>query len=72
MAGYLRDSYKSVFFLSVTSFNIGDFFNMTVSCCVFELDNSELGAYYKNVEQKSKLKFDRMPHNDRFLIKLQA
>ena len=56
----------------MTSFNIGDFFNMTVSCCVFELDNTEMGAYYKNGEQKSKLKFDRMPHHQDFIIKPKA
>ena len=72
MAGSLWDLYRSVLFLSVNSFNIGDIFNMTVSGSVFELDNSEMGAYYKNGEQKSKLKFDPMPHNDGFLIKLQA
>ena len=72
MASYMWDSYRSVLFLSVTSFNIGDIFNMTVSCSVFELDNSEMGANSINGEQKSKLKFDPMPHNDGFLIKLQA
>ena len=50
----------------MTSFNI---FNMTFSWSVSELGNS---AYYKNGEQKSKLIFDPMPHDDGFLIKLQA
>ena len=71
MTGYLWDSYRIVLFLSVTSFKTGDIFNMNVSDSVFELDNSEMGAYSINEDQKSKLKFDPMTH-DRFLIKLQA
>ena len=52
MVGSLWDSYRSVFFLSVNSFNIGDIFNMTViSGSDFELDNSEMGAYSTNGEQ---------------------
>ena len=72
MTGYLWDSYRGVLFLSVNSFNIGDIFDMTVFGSVPELDNFEMGAYSINGEQKSKLKFDPMPHNDGFLVKLQA
>ena len=72
VTGSQWDSYRSVLFLSVNSFNIGDIFNMTVSGSVFELGSFEMGACSKNGEQKNKLKFDPMPHNDGFLIKLQA
>ena len=72
MAGYLWDSYRSVLFLSVNYFKTGDIFNMSVSGSIFELDNSEMGANSINREQKSKLKFDLMPHNDGFLTKPQA
>ena len=72
MKGYLWDWYKRMFFTRVNSFNVGDIFNMTVSGSVFELNYSELGAYSMNGEQKSKLKFDRMPHHQDFLIKPKA